>query len=304
MSRGSSVFRCSRGQAIFCTLGENKPILFTENYFFKEALDSSDSNSYYFEAIPTQEDALFIEIEGSSYNAHWNDDVYNYFTNSDIRESPIKHYDEYKYRYLNFHFQSFKVYHFHDTSSLASLRNPCLIDDNLALREDGANLPAFLYRLKNRNLKSFRKIERIIQSVVPFFERFELNPDRLNPRRIKLEWLENQSEDYFNAHYFSDGTIRFIALVTLLMQPELPRIILIDEPELGLHPSAIKKLADIVREVSTETQVVLSTQSVALVDNFNPEDIITVGRERKQSVFSRLKESDLTDWLEGYGLGM
>jgi predicted ATPase len=272
--------------------------------FFKDSPDSVDSNSYYFEVTPTEDDSLFIEREGSGYLAKWEDDTKNYFYNIDRKESHIKDSATYRDRYLRYYFQSFKIYHFHDTSPSAPLRSSCQIDDNIILKENGSNLPAFLYLLQERYSKHFKRIEKVIKSVVPFFERFELKPDRLNPERIKLEWLEiNHPENYFNANHFSDGTLRFIALCTLLMQPNLPKTILIDEPELGLHPVAIKKLAGIIRKASAKTQIIISTQSVTLVDNFTPEDILTVDREGNQTILSRLDGEGLTEWLDDYSLG-
>jgi predicted ATPase len=92
-------------------------------------------------------------------------------------------------------------------------------------------------------------------------------------------------------------------LATLLLQPKLPSTILIDEPELGLHPYAITVLASLLRSAATETQVIVSTQSVPLVNQFAPEDIIVVDRGDRQSTFARLGEKDLAGWLDDYGLG-
>lgn len=272
--------------------------------FFRNSPDYTDFNSYYFKTTPTDDNSLFLEIEGSGYRASWDNDTNNYFQNSNIKESHVKNSINFRDKYLRFYFESFKTYHFHDTSSSAPLRSSCPIDDNTVLKENGSNLPAFLYYLKEIHPNNFKRIEKTIKSIAPFFEKFELKPDRLKPDRIKLEWIEiNQPDSYFNATHFSDGTLRFIALATLLMQPNLPKTVLIDEPELGLHPVAIKKLAGIIRKASAKTQLIISTQSVTLVDNFNPEDIVTVDREQNQSVFSRLDENNLTNWLEDYSLG-
>ncbi|MDV7138743.1 AAA family ATPase [Maribacter sp. TH_r10] len=297
-------FSLQQGANNLLYFGKKETELIYGKLFFKDSPDSTNSNSYYFTAKPTENDTLFIEKEGSGYLANWDDDTNNYFYNRDQKESHVKDSNSFRDIYLRYYFESFKIYHFHDTSSSAPLRSSCPIDDNVALKENGSNLPAFLYYLQERHLNNFKRIEKTIRSIAPFFEKFELKPDRLNPDRIKLEWIEiNQPDSYFNATHFSDGTIRFIALATLLMQPNLPKTILIDEPELGLHPVAIKKLAGIIRKTSAKTQVIISTQSVTLVDNFNPEDIVTVDREENQSVFSRLDENNLTNWLEDYSLG-
>jgi predicted ATPase len=200
-------------------------------------------------------------------------------------------------------FQSFKTYHFHDTSKSSPIKSKSRLDDNRALREDGSNLAAFLYLLQERHPTQFKTIEATIRSIAPFFQRFDLAPDRLNPEYIQLEWKEEGSDMYFNAHNLSDGTLRMMCLVTLLLQPDLPKTIIIDEPELGLHPFAINKLAGLIRSASTKSQIIVSTQSVSLIDNFTPEDIIVVDRKDRQSVFTRLNENDLKEWLETYSLG-
>jgi len=142
-----------------------------------------------------------------------------------------------------------------------------------------------------------------VRLVAPFFDDFDLKPSRLNPDKIRLEWREKGSDIYFNAHALSDGTLRFICMVTLLLIPEPPETILIDEPELGLHPYAITLLATLLRSAATRTQVIVSTQSVTLVNQFNPEDIIVVDRTDGRSIFERQDPQDLERWLEEYGMG-
>jgi predicted ATPase len=197
---------------------------------------------------------------------------------------------------------SFKIFHFQDTGKTAKIKLPCLIADNEFLREDGANLAACLYVIQLTYPKDFKRIEMVIRSVAPYFERFDLKPDRINPDVIRLEWKEKGSDAYFNAKHLSDGTLRFIALATLLLQPEAPQVIIIDEPELGLHPFAINKLAGLIKKASANTQIIISTQSVNLVDNFDPEDIITVDRQDGQSVFNRQNSETLKDWLTDYSI--
>lgn len=172
------------------------------------------------------------------------------------------------------------------------------------LKPDGSNLSSFLYLLKKKEPKHFKRIELMIKSIAPFFDRFDLEPNSLNENKIELEWKEKGYPDnYFNAYHLSDGTLRFICLATLLMQPNPPKTIIIDEPELGLHPVAINKLAGMVRKASELVQVILSTQSTNLIDNFDPEDIIVSERENQGSVFRRLKSEDLSLWMEEYTLG-
>jgi len=205
---------------------------------------------------------------------------------------------------LDHYLNSFNIYHFHDTGNFSPLKQINKIDDNDYLREDGENLAAFLYYLQEKHPKEFQNIENQIRSVAPFFDRFNLSPRKLNEEEIRLRWFEKGADNYFDAYDLSDGTLRFMALTTLLMQPDLPKTIIIDEPELGLHPFAINKLAAMMKQAAAKgSQVIVSTQSVGLIDNFEPEDIITVDREDEQSVFRRLNSKDLKDWLEDYTLG-
>ena len=177
-------------------------------------------------------------------------------------------------------------------------------DDNVALKNNGSNIAAFLYFLQEKHPKHFVRIVKTIASVSPFFEGFNLKPNRLNEQLIQLEWKQKEAiGSYFNAYQLSDGTLRFICLATLLLQPKLPKTIIIDEPELGLHPVAINKLSALIKKASLESQIIISTQSMNLVDNFNPQDILVVDRKENATVFNRLNPEELSSWLEDYSLG-
>ena len=176
----------------------------------------------------------------------------------------------------------------------------------MLLKSDGSNLAAILYRLKKKKKYAvyYKFILKTIRSVVPFFEDFDLAPDEDDKEYIELVWKEKNKEQYFNAKDLSDGTLRFIALTTLFLQPNLPKTIIIDEPELGLHPFAVNKLCAMIRSASKKSQIIISTQSINFINNFKPEDIIVVDRnEKSESIFTRLEESELSSWLNEYSLG-
>lgn len=265
------------------------------------------TNKYEFELIPDQRNSLIFKSENSCVNNGYTDEIdwkcYEYrgreesFLGEESYQFPNK--NTYLRRYLN----EFNIYHFHDTSISSKLKQASNTKDNRFLREDGSNLAAFLYKLQQINPGNFKVIEKTIQSIAPFFDRFDLAPDGINPEFIDLVWLEKNSDQYFNAYNLSDGTLRMMALATLLLQPELPKTIIIDEPELGLHPFAINKLAALIRSASEKSQIIVSTQSVSLLNNFLPEDVLVVERKGNQTVFHRLNEIDLKEWLEEYSLG-
>jgi predicted ATPase len=199
--------------------------------------------------------------------------------------------------------ESWRIYHFHDTSDTALVKQTHSVTDNLRLKTDAANLAAFLFYLKNKHLNNYQQIVKTIQLVAPFFKDFV---NRENDGYIQLEWFEKGNLDTpFKAHVLSDGTLRFMCLATLLLQPfELMNdTILIDEPELGLHPYALAVLADLIKRASEKKQLIISTQSVELINHFSANDIIVVDRVNDTSTFKRLDEEKLQDWLEDYTLG-
>lgn len=202
---------------------------------------------------------------------------------------------------------NWRVFHFADTGPTSRIKQMQEIGDARSLRHDGANLAPYLYFLQIKHPDSYREIVDTVRLAAPFFQDFTLQPDHFNDRFIQLEWSEQSYPDqYFNGYALSDGTLRFIALATLLLQPKPPSLILLDEPELGLHPYAIHLLVEMLRTLSkTGVQIVLATQSVTFVNQFHPEEIITTERtlEEPASVFRRLQKQEVEAWLTDYELG-
>lgn len=196
---------------------------------------------------------------------------------------------------------SWKIYHFHDTSKLAPMRRYETIDDSDYLRFDTANIAPFLYNLKKNEQNVYKEIVDTIRLVTPFFDDFILKPNK--NEKVRLRWRQKGSDYPLKPQHLSDGTLRFICLTTALMQSDPPSTIIIDEPELGLHPYAIEILAELVQATSKKSQLIVSTQFPALVDYFEPEDIIVVNRKKGASVFERLNKHELSSWLEDYSLG-
>ncbi|MFH1006879.1 MAG: AAA family ATPase [Candidatus Latescibacterota bacterium] len=207
------------------------------------------------------------------------------------------------FRYLLDHC---RVYHFHDTSPTARVRLHCYIGDNRWLMPDAGNLAAFLLRLRDEHGGSaYHRIVNTIRLIAPFFDDFDLEPASPNKKDIILNWRDKGSDQVFGPHQLSDGTLRAMCLVSLLLQPEneLPDLIIVDEPELGLHPYALNMIAALFKKASHLTQVLISTQSSSFLDSFDPEDIIVVNREGKESRFTRPDGAKLEAWLDEYTLG-
>ena len=202
-------------------------------------------------------------------------------------------------------FDGHRVYHFSDTGPRSPIKGTPSLHDNRYLLPDGRNIAAFLYLLQQKHQDSYRSIVNAVRLVAPFFDDFELAPDRLNPDQIRLRWQHVGGDNYFDVSSLSDGTLRFIALATLFLQPVeyRPAMVIVDEPELGLHPHAITVLGALMRQASVETRVVTATQSSTLVDQFEPADIVVTERSGGATDFRRLDDSELAVWLEDYSLG-
>ena len=250
--------------------------------------------SYSFKLQPSDNGSLFLAKEESLYDGK----------NFLIVNQPESHIKDASITGNIINLGQFKIYHFHDTSTGSPLRSDADVNDNRMLKSDGGNLPAFLYLMQQQYPKTLKRIEMTIRSVMPYFERFDLQPLPFGGK-INLTWNDvNAPDKYFSANDLSDGSIRFMALATLLMQPVLPKVIIIDEPELGLHPVAITKLSGLIKSAAARgCQVIISTQSVNLISNFEAEDVITVDRQNGQSVFNRLDSKELEKWLNDYSLG-
>jgi predicted ATPase len=193
------------------------------------------------------------------------------------------------------------VYQFHNTSPTARLRSKWDKEDNGWLKEDAGNIAPFLLRLRESEPRYYQRILESIRLILPFFAEFELEPEN---GRLLLKWRERGSDLVFAASQAADGMLRVICLVTLLLQPaaDLPDVLILDEPELGLHPYAITVIAGLIRSVSTQTQVIVATQSMPLIDCFEPADIVVVERSNRESQFRRLDAKALEEWLKDYSL--
>lgn len=260
-------------------------------------------NSYGFK-LKAAQDTLIFEYERVEYSGYW---TYGEPIAVGHKESKLEEAAEsYKNKIPKYVFPKVRnlvVYHFHDTSDTSPAKQKVDVDDNRFFRHDAANLPAYLYWLQEKHPVQFRHIEEHIRLVAPFFDSFVLAPSKLNEKKIKLEWRQKGSDAYFDAYSLSDGTLRFICLATLLLQPNPPALILLDEPELGLHPFAIRILAEMLEAASKRVQVLLATQSVTLLNNFSPRDVIVAENDGLRTTFNRLDEEKLQGWLDDFSIG-
>jgi len=199
-----------------------------------------------------------------------------------------------------------RVFHFHDTSKNAYIHQARPLESNSKIMNDGGNIASFLYRLKIHNSKYYERIISYIKIVAPFFDDFILEP---MGNSIQLKFKETNSDLELGSFRLSDGTMRFICLATLLLQPKttIPKIIIIDEPELGLHPVAIDILTEMLNIASNNAQIFLTTQSERLINHFEPKNIVVINRKkdingRFYSDFKKLTNESLEAWIDKYSI--
>lgn len=263
-------------------------------------------NGYRFKLVPTSDETFTIDDEARYYDGGstgwW--EMGSGHTTPELLKERMKHgvaggrsVASYVYDAI----ASWKIYHFHDTSSLAPMRRSESVDDCDYLRFDAANIAPFLLSLRKDKKKTYSQILETIRLVTPFFDDFILRPNAQD--KVRLRWRQKGSDYPLKPHHLSDGTIRFICLATALLQPDPPSTIIIDEPELGLHPYALEILAELMQATSKTTQLIVSTQSAALVDYFEPNDVIVVNRKAGASCLERLDAGRLSTWLKDYSLG-
>lgn len=277
----------------------------TQRMFFETHFGAC---GYRFALVPTPADTFAIEDEACYYQdgaTGWrllgdSNDGRSKLVAEVQRNQPDSRYSKPVYDAIS----SWQIYHFHDTSSTTGMRNYEIVQDDKVLRTDAANIAPFLLKLRNAHADEYKAILNAVRLVTPFFDDFILEPRQSGAREeLNLSWKQKGSDYPMQPYHLSDGSIRFICLATALLQPDPPSTIIIDEPELGLHPAAIVILAELIQQAALRTQVIVATQSPALMDQFAIEDIVVVNRKDGASTFERLNEQDYSQWLESYSVG-
>ena len=193
--------------------------------------------------------------------------------------------------------RSCSVYQFHDTSDGSNFKTSWDVEDNNHLLSHGGNLAAVLHRLERKDIKRYDRICQHISRILPGFDRFVIEE---NYGKVLLRWKSEKTDKTFGAHLTSDGSLRFFALVTLLNLPSemLPDVLLLDEPELGLHPAAIALIGGMIKALARERQIILATQSPLLVDAFDLNEIFVLDMEDGRTEFRKLALDDYRVWLD------
>lgn len=202
--------------------------------------------------------------------------------------------------------QKIRAFQFHDTTDTARIRGGILRADCQYLKDDGGNLAAVLNMLKTtpEYLPYYNRIVRYVQKILPYFADFAIDGFPEKQDTVYLFWKKQGSDYILTPNQLSDGTIRFIALATLLLAPRKiqPNVIVIDEPELGLHPLAIRILANMLKQAAENVQILVATQSPSFLDFFDANDVLVFEAPNEITTVKRLNQDELSSWAQEYTL--
>lgn len=191
-------------------------------------------------------------------------------------------------------------YHALDVSSRAPVRLPQQMREAKLPGPNGEDLAACLYWMREADPDRFETIEDTLRVAFPSFERLNFPP--VAAGLLAITWKEQDVKYPFYMHQLSEGTLRFLWLVTLLYSPGLTEVTLLDEPEVSLHPELLSILADCLRDASQRTQLIVATHADRLVRFLKPEEVVILDMEDGATTATRADELDLDAWLSEYTL--
>ncbi|MFN8077699.1 MAG: AAA family ATPase [Kineosporiaceae bacterium] len=261
-----------------------------------------ERNGYRARLVPAAGDGLVFGSELVEFHGEGDANPWNQFLGSGHRKSLLSSVDDGPGvpHYVRALLAGCRVFHFQDASAQAPPKKMIPVVDSATLHPNARNLAAVLLRLKYERPDRYDRIVDAIRLVAPYFRDFDFVRSGDN---VQLAWRQEGGDLRFPAHALSDGTLRFICLATLFHQDVTPQLVVLDEPELGLHPYAIGMLAELIRSAAQERQVFVATQSVTLLEHFSPDEIVVAERSVGATVYRRPRLDELGPWLEDYSLG-
>ncbi|MCF8372749.1 MAG: AAA family ATPase [Bacteroidales bacterium] len=294
---------------------------FPKNPTYELTVHRSGSNSYYLEeklysesVKGNKEDFLFLEMKNGrgiissresgkvglqSYSNETN--AISFKTQEPVLRQisdPNRFYPLYT---LKTAIEGLIVYDYFDTTLNSKIRQPASFGVEQRLLSNGENLAQILNRLKNQHTLHYEKIQEAIKKINPHF--IDTGFDLLGSL-LYLVLREKKLSKSVGARHISDGTLRYLLLLTILFNPERGNLICIDEPEIGLHPDMINTIAEAIKIASRDSQMIIATHSPLLLNSFELEDIIVFEKDDSNQTYVKVKsEEDFADWNEDYLAG-
>jgi predicted ATPase len=187
-----------------------------------------------------------------------------------------------------------------DVSEKSPIRLPQAMRPAKLPGASGEDLVSCLYDLRETDQYRFEMVENIISAAFPDFERLNFPP--VAAGTISMTWTDRNFPQPIYVHELSEGTLRFLWLVTLLQSQSLTTVTLLDEPEVSLHPDLLRHLAYLMREASKHTQLIVATHSDRLIRFLNPHEVLICDLEEGEAKMTWADSLNLDKWLEDYSL--
>lgn len=195
------------------------------------------------------------------------------------------------------------VYSYFDTTAQSAIRKPMLpTGGSVRLLADGSNLPQILNRIKiNSKQTFFPKVVEALKVVNPLFNGIDFNFLGSN---IELLLDEKGLEKAVHVTHVSDGTLRYLCLLSILFNPQRGALVCIDEPEVGLHPDMIGKIISTIKQYDSQTQFIVSTHSEHILDEVSVDDILVCEKSmQNMTEINTFREEEFIEWASQYSTG-
>lgn len=193
------------------------------------------------------------------------------------------------------------IYNYFDTTITSPIRKPAPATSSIRLFSDGSNLPKLLNNIKINHKSSIQRIRESLNSINPNFVDFDFNP-----MGSGLEMLleEKGLEKSVHVTHISDGTLRYLCLLSILHNPNRGKLICIDEPEVGLHPDMVTELMSAIQETAEDTQYIISTHSELLLNQLPVENVIVFEKdENNATIVNEFTDTAFVEWASQYSTG-
>jgi len=275
---------------------------YTSNYYLSEKV--------YLQRSGQEKDWVYLEFEKGSGVIFEKDEKtdrpkLNRYYDLDPQESALgKIYDPDRYYVLSTIKKALSeiiVYDYFDTTPTSKIRKPVLPTSESKLYSDGSNLPQVLNTIKINDKNNFKKIRELLSNVNEKYDGFDFN---LIGGNIELMLEERNLNKSIHVTHVSDGTLRFLCLLSIFFNRQHGNVVCIDEPEVGLHPDMIRTICESIKDTSSNTQYIIATHSEYIVDSFEIRNLRIFEKNADNATnVKQFTESDFKDWYETFNLG-
>ena len=289
----------------------NKSKIFHSDVFYQVTINPLGTTDYFLEeklwtkhSLNKERDFVYLDFHNGQgrISKRTRDEavIFQDYSNGDIsgRELVLKQIND-PIQFLPIHtvkkaVESMSVYNSFDTGETSKIRRVAEYSTGTRLWKNGENLTQLLNDLRNNHSLDFEKIEEELHKVNPSYKNIEINNIT---GQAYLSLREKNLNKTIGALHISDGTLRFLLLETVFLNPNKGAFIAIDEPERGLHPDMIRSVAEMIKSAAQNSQLIIATHSPHLLNQFDLDDVIVFEKDESNStLIKKLSDSDFSDY--------